>query len=125
MGQGHQIARYLLIYAMDNDGYLPYEFETENDLHSAVAMYAGGPGDMFYSHNPNGGTFQPNNYLAGIRPADVLNPGGTVLIFESAPWDGGNGRVVAYLSGQVMYMKPFNESQVFPPRMLKGGPTQE
>jgi hypothetical protein len=45
-----------------------------------------------------------------------------VLIFESAPWDGGNGRVVGYVNGRVEYVKPFAEAQMLPTRLLDESP---
>lgn len=124
MRQAKDISRFLMIYAMDNDGYMPHQFETQEDLYFSVVIYSSSGVDFFDTHNPSGGVFMPNPYLAGVNLNDVLSPEGTILIFESAPWDGQNGRVVSFLNGQVMYMKPFNESQVFPPRLASGGESQ-
>lgn len=126
MKQAADISRYLFIYAMDNDSRLPHEFVTDQDLTFAVSIYAGGPGDMFYSHNPFGGQFMPNSHCAGIDLDTVVAPESTILIFESAPWDTGNGRVVSFLTGQVLYMKPFSEERVTAPMLMgPSGTTQD
>lgn len=86
-----QLATALRTYAADNDGRLPANFSTNEDIRAALASY-----DLderiFETRNPDGGEILPNSELAGVELSAVVNPESTVLIYESKEW--ANGRFI-------------------------------
>ncbi len=100
-----KIALALQQYAMDNRGFMPTNFYTENDIIASVSGRINS--NDIHTMNPQGGSFVPNTKLAGTYAVNLPNDDETILFFESKDWPD-QRRCYAFLSGRIRILDKLN-----------------
>ncbi len=86
----------LIMWSSDHDDVFPYITKSAQ-VSKLVLPYTKNE-KLFKTYNPNGGQFEMNMSLAGVKATDIKDPANTILLYDSKAWPG-NMHCVAYADG--------------------------
>ena len=104
---GKTIANAISMYADDYDGLLPPH--SSNAAWQSLLLPYGRP--VFNSHNPKGGTFVPNDRVAGYQLSKLDND--TIIASEENPWRDGEQAYV-FADGSAKFLKAIDLKNLEP-----------